>query len=151
MQWFFILPAPLANMKNTITSLTTLQQTIAQKNIGLKLTFNVEGTQISPVLGDSQQCAIADLVSDARMQAQQLAVAAGLTLGPILAIADAGSDSSGTRPPPLPFAGNIIPINRIFPSGTFIFLTGFFSPIAGPTIPAVTCGVTVKFTLLRYQ
>src|ERR1700735_261322 len=41
LQWSFTLAAPLSNLSATIGSLTRLQQTIAQNNSGLTLTFTV--------------------------------------------------------------------------------------------------------------
>jgi Protein of unknown function (DUF541) len=151
--WTFTLPVPLSKMKDTITSLTTLQQTIAQKNSGFSLTFNVQGGQVSTQLRDAQQCPITDLVSDARTQAQKLADAAGLTLGPILALYDA--QFVGDRTPSFLIA---IP-NPFQRSGDFSY-AGFLLGSPGltavirapaPTTPALTCSITVKFTLLRYQ
>src|ERR1700689_1263528 len=85
LQWSFTLAAPLSNLSATIGSLTRLQQTIAQNNSGLTLTFTVNGTQ---VLQQSQSCSNADLIADATAQAQKLAAAAGLTLGTILKLSN---------------------------------------------------------------
>src|SRR5438105_4525261 len=73
LSWNFTLPVPLARMKDTVTALTALQKTIMQNNSGLTLTFAVEGLQVSPQLQQMQTCAVADLLSDARTEAQKLA------------------------------------------------------------------------------
>jgi uncharacterized protein YggE len=145
--WYFMLPTPLSNIKNTVTSLTMLQQTISQKNNGLSLNFGVQGTVVSAQLQQSQQCVIPDLVSDARTQAQKLVVAAGLTLGPILAIAQGPptGDSTGL------FAFAVPTIAQR--TGDFFSTSSFATPIiaVSPTVAALTCSITVKFALLRYQ
>jgi spore germination protein YaaH len=90
LQWSFNLAVPLANLTATIGTLTKLEQTITQNNSGLMLSFNVEGTQVSQQLQQSQTCSNADLVSDATAQAQKLATAAGFTLGPVLQLSNGG-------------------------------------------------------------
>lgn len=93
--WNFTLPVSLSKMKDTVATLTGLQKTITQNNSGLMLSFNVQGTQVSPQLLQMQTCSVADLLSDARTKAQQLANAADLFLGSVLAM------SSVTTPVPL--------------------------------------------------
>jgi len=126
--WTFALPAPLAKIKDTIATLTALQQRIAQQTNGLTLSFNVQGTQVSAQLQQSQVCPTSDLLADATAQAQKLAGAAGLSLGAVLAM------SSGTSVPGN--AGSAVAI-----AGALIF--------APPVLPSV-CSMTVKFALLRY-
>jgi len=92
--WFFTLPVAISQIKATAASLTSLQQSIAQKNNGLTLSFAVRGTQVSPPLQQSQMCSISDLVSDARSKAQKLASAAGVTLGSVLAMSTSISSST---------------------------------------------------------
>src|SRR3984893_3664112 len=87
LQWTFALQAPLAKIKDTIATLTALQKNIAQQNNGLTLSFNVQATQVSAQLQQSQVCPTSDLLADATAQAQKLAGAAGLSLGAVLAIA----------------------------------------------------------------
>jgi uncharacterized protein YggE len=94
LQWAFTLPAPLANTKATVASLTTLQTNIANANNGLTLSFSISGTQVSTQLAHSQTCSLTALIASATTQAQSLAAAGGLTLGPILAL------SSATASPP---------------------------------------------------
>jgi uncharacterized protein YggE len=95
--WTFSLQSPLTKTKDTIAMLTTLQQNISQKNQSLKLSFSIQGTQVSTQQQQSQTCSISDLLADARSQAQKLADAGGLSLNAILAIS--GSTSAAA---PLP-------------------------------------------------
>jgi hypothetical protein len=82
--WGFQLTVPLSKVKDTTSALTALAQSIPQNNSGLSLTFQLFDTQAS-----SQQtanCNLADLVANARTQAQQLTSAAGLVPGMIQSI-----------------------------------------------------------------
>jgi hypothetical protein len=126
LQWVFALPAPIAKIKDTIATLTSLQKSIAQQNNGLTLSFNVQGTQVSAQLQQSQLCPTPDLLADARTQAQKLANAAGLTLGTVLAMSSGTSISGGVG-----------------------LVTSVPSFLLGSASPAV-CSMTVKFALLRY-
>lgn len=125
LQWTFVLPAPLSKIKDTTAMLLALQQSLAKKNNGLKLSFSTQGTQISSQLQQSQGCSIPDLIADARAQAQKLADAGGLSVGTILAM------SSETSTP----VGNSIPA-----------LLGFASFASFPP----SCSITVKFALGRF-
>jgi hypothetical protein len=134
LQWTFALPVPLAKIKDTITTLTALQKSIAQQNNGLTLSFNVQGTRVSTQLQQSQACPTTDLLADAQAQAQKLASAAGLSLGAILAM------SSGASVPNV--VGNVVPA---------VTAGGFVSTLVSPSpIFPSTCSMTVKFSLLRY-
>jgi hypothetical protein len=88
-EWSFTLTAPITGMKSTIGLLTAIQSNIAKKNNGLSMSFSVQGTQISQQAQQSQSCSLVDLVGTARSQAQVLAVAAGASLGSILAVTGA--------------------------------------------------------------
>ena len=84
LEWGFQLPVAISKVKDTTAALAALAQTISQNSSGLSLTFSVQGTQIS-----SQQtptCNLADVIANARTQAQQLTAAAGLTPGMIQSI-----------------------------------------------------------------
>jgi hypothetical protein len=126
--WTFALPAPLAKIKDTIATLTALQQRIAQQTNALTLSFNVQGTQISAQLQQSQVCPTSDLLADATAQAQKLAAAAGFTLGAILAMSSQTPNPTGI--------------------GSVASITGLLS-FAPPILPTV-CAITVKFAILRY-
>ena len=121
LQWSFSLPVPLSKIKDTIGTLTTVQQNVARKNNGLSVLFQVQGTQVSAQSQQSQACVLSDLIADARAQAQKLADAAGLGVGAILAMSGA---TSGATP---------------------IFL---YSSWFSPSTP--NCTLTVKFALQRF-
>src|ERR1022692_3262047 len=91
-QWSFVLGVPFAQMKATVTALTSLQQSIMQANSGFTLSFSVQGTQVSASLQQSQVCSIPGLIADATTQASKLASAARLNLGSIAAMSSAGSN-----------------------------------------------------------
>ncbi len=128
--WTFTLTAPFSKQKDTVTSLTALEQTVAQGKSGLTLSFTVAGTQVSAQALQSQTCSLTGLISDAQAQAQSIAAAAGVTVGPVLALSSATSS-------PIPAAVN--------------FVSGAFSSVyVAPTTYAPPCGLTVKFALFRY-
>jgi uncharacterized protein YggE len=139
-QWNFTLAAPLANLSATIDSLAKLQQTIAQNNSGLTLTFSVNGTQVSQQLQQSQSCSNADLIADATAQAQKLAAAAGLTLGPIRELSNA---------PPLESSGPAYAVPVPAARFGFFLNVGSFSNFLLAGVPSpVTCSLLVTFQLL---
>lgn len=114
--WSFTLYVPIAKLSDTTTSLANLQQSIVQKKNGLALAFSVQGTQVSQAPGCSQ----ADLLADARVSAQKLADAAGLTVGVILAMSSTVSSTTG-------------------PAALSAFITS-----------TTACTLTVKFALGRF-
>ena len=86
LEWGFSLAVPLTKLKDTVAMLTTLQQSILQKNSGLTLSFYLQNLQVSAKQAQSVSCANSDLLSDARAKAQKLADAAGFGVGNVLAI-----------------------------------------------------------------
>lgn len=123
--WTFSLPVPLTKTKDTVASLTTLQQAVAKLNNGMTLSFSIAGTQVSQQLAQSQTCSIPGLVADATAQAQTLAAAGGLTLGSIIAMSSATSNISSS--------------------------TGYLAASISYSIPAPPpCAMTVKFNTTRY-
>jgi hypothetical protein len=95
LDWTFLVSAPIGNFKTTVTQLQALQQVIAQKKNGMTLSFALYGTQASPQAQQAEACSVADLLSDARAQAQKMAVAAGAGVGSVLAM----SGATMTQPP----------------------------------------------------
>ena len=95
-QWAFSLPVAFSNMKSTIGVLSAVQKSNAQKNNGTAISFGVSGTLVSQQVQQSQTCALADLLADARAQAQKLASAAGVTLGGVLAMSSATTATTDT-------------------------------------------------------
>jgi len=135
LQWTFVLPVPLSKTNSTTVSLAALQQTISQNNSGLILTFNLAGTQVSQQLQQSQQCPISNLLADATAQAQALASATGLAVGPVVALAQG---NTATAQP-----SNVQAF--IVPNGISLGV------LSSSLTSAPACSLTVKFTLLRYH
>jgi hypothetical protein len=135
-QWSFTLVAPLSKLSTTIASLIKIEQTIGQNNSGLTLMFTIEGTQASQQVQQLPSCSDAELIADATAQAQKLAAAAGLTLGPILRVSNVPGSQTYAVP-------NIVERVGSFVLGDFSeFL--FAAPLPSP----VTCSLLVKFELL---
>jgi hypothetical protein len=137
LQWSFTLAAPFTKLKVTIASLIALQQSMVKNNSGMSLTFQVQGAYVSPEAFQSQSCAAKDIVAYAQAQAQKVAVAAGLAIGPVVAISD--GSSSTTAVPNLVRAGDFSMVAWINPTGLWF----------NTTQPG--CSLEVKFKLLRYQ
>jgi len=95
LQWSFGIVAPLSKIKDTIGSLTTLQQNVGKKNNGLSLSFQVQGSQTSAAAQQSQACSLSDLIADARGKAQKMVDAAGLGIGVVLAMSIATNVAPG--------------------------------------------------------
>jgi uncharacterized protein YggE len=91
LSWSFTLPAPLANIKATVASLTTVEQNITRLKNGLMMSFSIIGTQVSQQLAQSQTCSLSGLITAATTQAQNLAAVSGFTLGTILALSSSTS------------------------------------------------------------
>ena len=123
--WTFNLAVPFAKMKDTVTSLSALQQSISQGRSSLTMSFSVQGTQVSAQLAQSQTCSFSALFADAQAQAQNLASAAGASVGPVLALSSSAASTSGV---------------------TVAALSAFLLNASAPP-----CAMTVKFSLLRYQ
>lgn len=88
-QWTFQLPVPFAQLPAALSTLAQLQQTLGGPKGQPNLTYLVQGTQVSQALQASQSCSFPALVTDAQSQAQKLASAAGVTLGPVVSVSDA--------------------------------------------------------------
>jgi uncharacterized protein YggE len=93
--WSFTFTTALSNLKSTFDQLAAVTKSVAQTNSKLSLNYSVQSTQVSDALMQAHPCVASDLLSDARTQAQQLADAARLTLGPVVAMSSPGA-SSGT-------------------------------------------------------
>ena len=84
LNWSFQLAARLAKVKDTITTLSSLEAKIAAQNNGLSLSFSIQGTQSS---AQPAACSLPGLLASAQTQAQNLADGAGASVGNILAMA----------------------------------------------------------------
>lgn len=83
--WQFELRAPLNNTQGTVGLLGAVQQSLA-KDKKFTLSFYVGGSTLSPEAQAAQKCPFADLLTDARTEAQALASAGGATVGNIQSI-----------------------------------------------------------------
>jgi hypothetical protein len=95
-QWAFRLTVPVGNIKQTTTALTALQKSVMQANANWATSFSLQGLQVSQQLQQSQTCDFAGVISDARVQAQNLAAASGRTLSGILALSTSTSTTVGS-------------------------------------------------------
>jgi len=137
--WSFTLTVSLAKMSAT---LATLQRVINASP--LPAAYSVLFTEVSPELQATQQCPYPALVSDAQAQAQKLASAVGLSVGPILTLSDSGQTA---------VAGTIFG-STIFVSGNGIPVSSsqlsFLLPSTGQSLPpTVPCTMTVQLQLLH--
>jgi uncharacterized protein YggE len=128
LQWTFSLTTSLTNTKATVASLTTLQQNIAKLDNGLTLSFNIVGTQISQQLAQSQACSLPALVASATAQAQSLASAGALTLGPIIAMSSSTSNAVSSS-------------QGLLEVGNFVALSSAAPP---------PCTISVRFSTTRF-
>jgi len=142
--WSFTLGVPLTKLKGTVASLTMLQSSIAKNNSGAALMFQVQGSRVSSELTQAQSCSLQSLVADAQAQAQKLAVAAGLYLGPILAISD-GSSGGVSSQDVLRLLPGALEIGAI----STLPLIAFVQPISISASTPFTCIAEVKFKLLH--
>jgi len=116
---------------------TLLTQRQQQSNGAVQ--FITQGAQVSQALQQSQGCSQANLVSDALGQAQQLAAAAGFTVGPVIAI----SDRSVSQLAPSVIRGGSF--------ATFLTLGAYVWYAAVPVTPPSICTTVLKFRLYRYH
>lgn len=132
LQWNFTLAVPFSQISATTSTLTKLEQQTSQRNASSLVSFYVQGTQVSQALQASQPCSRANLIADAKAQAQKLATAAGYSVGPVLAVSD-GSIGA-------PAFGQVYA--AVLVSGAYY--------VATPP-PPVTCTAVVKFQLYQYH
>jgi hypothetical protein len=130
LQWTFGIPVAISKTNDMASALSDLQRNLAQNSNGPRLSFTVQGTQVSQQLQESQTCSLPDLIADGRAQAQKLAGAAGLTLGNILAVS---SSTTATSTGGSAYLG--------LPIGAFISSSTFAQTLTPP------CFVTVKFAV----
>jgi uncharacterized protein YggE len=83
--WTFQLTVPLNKIKDTSTTLAALQKSLVQSKSGLSLSFAVQSSQVSAQ--QRQNCDLAALIADARARAQDVANAAGFTVGTVVGAA----------------------------------------------------------------
>lgn len=94
LQWNFTVTVPVTNLKSTIDTFTGLQMALSKAKNGLSLSFSVQGMQASAQAQQAQPCSLPGLISDARAQALKIANAASATLGNIVGLSNAVSDTA---------------------------------------------------------
>ena len=124
LQWSFTQQVEVSKVAALVSTLTKIQQTLAQGNNGWALGYSVGNTN-SP----APDCPLSDLLSDARNKAKDVASGSGFTVGNILALSNA----------PLAVPGAAIPAAR---------LTAVLSP-AILVVSSEVCSIAVKFELLQ--
>jgi len=111
--WTFTMPVPQASTKSTAALLSAAQADFAKTKPGLTLSFNTQGTAVSPELQQSHSCTYTGLVADARAQARKLAAATGLSLGGIVALSASvtvTNPGSGLIPAPAYLPACVLPV-----------------------------------------
>lgn len=97
--YVFRLTVPFSQMKDTMDKLEKLRKTV-DTNMDLNYNTSVVGPNQAAV-DDARGKALPEMVADARKRAQQLAAAAGLTLGAVQGVSE-GYTYSGAPPGALP-------------------------------------------------
>jgi hypothetical protein len=147
-EWFFVLPVPFSKLGSTLSALATLHQSIG-KTLSRSLNYSVSGTQVSTQLRASAACPYAALFQDAGSQARALAAAAGVMLGPVVAISD-GTNVNPSYSAQVPTQAIVI---GDFLVGTVVErqVTGVpgFLAVGVPPSSQTTCTMSVQFTFLR--
>jgi uncharacterized protein YggE len=142
--WQFTLPVPLSKLRDTVATLSALQQTLAKSKGGLSFTFGVEGTQVSHEV-QAAACSDPAMIADAQARAQAMANAAGFSVGPVLSI----SKNEIFLPASIPIQDVVLPA----PSPIIGIFT--FAPVSSlltvPRVAPVTCSATIKFRLYRFH
>jgi uncharacterized protein YggE len=95
LQWSYTLAVPLSKLTATLALLASAQQTIANGTSGLTLTFTNAQTSASPAQ-QASACSQSTLVSTALALAQQIASAAGVSVGQVLNISQGSSGVAGS-------------------------------------------------------
>lgn len=137
--WSFTLYTALANLKGALSPIVTAQQTIPKNHSGLSLTFGVQGPVVAAAQ-PSQSCPVADLLADAQAQAQNVATAAGASVGPIATIAGGNAVPAG-----IGTSGILVPAQA---QTGIVSAIGVSSFLLGPFTPPPACSLTVQFQLV---
>lgn len=130
--WTFTLRVPLSALKGTLASIVMVQQTLPSAPDPMTVDYYVLGAWFSSQLLASNPCPYTAVFSDAQTQAQMVAAAAGLTLGPVVAL----TDGSGVTLEPVAEYGVL--------SAARLSLGSVFEE---PPTTAPSCTMVVKFKL----
>jgi len=86
LDWSFTTSGPLSQIKSVVDQLTAVSVAAGKGKDGLTVSFSVQQIRVSQKIADAQTCPAADLLNDARAQAQKMADVAQLSLGNLLAL-----------------------------------------------------------------
>ncbi|SPE40714.1 exported hypothetical protein [Candidatus Sulfopaludibacter sp. SbA3] len=95
LDWMFQLTVPLANMTSQMAALQALQTSFSHGQAPLALSYSVQGPQVS-TQAQVQSCALSDLFAAGQTQAQQMAGAANLKTGNVVALSSSVSTLIGS-------------------------------------------------------
>ena len=87
-QWSFSTAVAFADLPGYISTLTALQTTLSTAQAPMGLYFFVQGASSSTQATTASQCPYPAVFNDAFQQAQKMAAAAGLRLGPVFSLSD---------------------------------------------------------------
>jgi len=132
LQWIFTPTVSFSALNATASALGGLQ---ANGPIAL-LAFYVNAAA-SPQASASQPCPYPTLINDAQAQAQKLAAAAGVTVGPIASLAQGGPSGAVA-------ASQVGDYSSFLPIGQNLIVNALVVPTPGPSS---ACTLTVQFKL----
>jgi Protein of unknown function (DUF541) len=142
--WTFSVSVPLTKLKDVLTSLATIEQTLI-KHFPSRTLFFSGSSRVSAALQAQQGCTPDSLVPVARAKAQQLAAVAGLNLGPLKGVSyNIGSVAVPTAA--YAFTGIYDPTQGGIVSIPPVRLIQFVAPQPTPT---VNCTLAAQFQLIR--
>jgi uncharacterized protein YggE len=131
--WSFGKTVPFTQMKNSLAALAGIQSSLAQKKSALSLNYYVSGQVSTEAQNAAALCPMTTLVADARTQAQRVADAAVVKVGPVISMTQGAA--GGVAAPV--FLGAIR-------QAAFILSLSQQSQTAG-----TSCQITVEYKLLR--
>jgi hypothetical protein len=147
--WSFSSSASLADLPGYLSSLAALQTTLSKAPVVVGLNFRVTNLATSPQATAGNPCPYPALFNDASQQAQKMASAAGLKLGPVVRLSDTLA-ASGTQ-----VLAYGIPAANLsgFLSGIFVGGGSFVGPAAaigvGGVGPSPACALSVDFQIAQ--
>jgi hypothetical protein len=137
-EWGFALQIPFSALTQTLSAFASVQTSLAKSAGSMTLDYYVQGAQSSPQAA-ANSCPYPAVFADARAQAERVATAAGLALGPVVAMTD-GSQSIGLQS----IAGTAAGI----PTTIYLLGTSFSGAVQG-IMSGLTpnCALVVQFKL----
>jgi hypothetical protein len=132
--WDFAFTRPLTKLNETMQALASIE---AAPQSGISLSYSLS----SDASAAAQECAYPTVISQARRHAENVAAAAGLRVGPIVAMSD-GTGALQAEDPAVPTAGlRVADFSTVTVVGALLTIP---SPAASPT-----CTAVVQYKLLR--